>query len=340
MRADDVGVRRWSIRNRLLLGLMVIVALMTVDAWIIIRQQQVMDRTFGRLQGAETIERYLLECRRQEKNFLIRGDVGSVSLYESNTQGLLEVVEELRRDVMSSPVAEQLDVLEERIGAYKAAFGQLRRRRAVSAGLPADSTDSENETVAAARACHAVVTKLRSGTIERFQSAQDVTRLVSIASVAVGALLSIGIAGFLTRAIVGPLERLRRLAERISAGDIQDMDVELAGLDMRRFTSQESYDLARVLRSMVTNLRFLVPTERGLMDDYHMTILVLVNKALGSGGWAVIERARRAAGFDSLSEVEPENVECFLSELEREALEEIPEDRVQLLSRVIRELAT
>jgi hypothetical protein len=109
---------------------------------------------------------------------------------------------------------------------------------------------------------------------------------------------------------------------------------------MRRFTSRESYDLARALCCMVMNLRFLVPTERGLMDDYHMTILVLVNKALGSGGWAVVERARRAGGFDSFSEVEPENVDRFLTELEREALEEIPEDRVQLLSRFIRELAT
>lgn len=333
-KADRAG--RWTIRSRLLLGLLAIVVLMTVDAGIIIRQQQAVERTLVQLERASTVERYLLQCRRQEKNYLLRRDAESLELFQANLNALLAVTDELLLDVTDTEVERRLRLLKTRIAEYRVAFERSRAR----APLVAETEDQANDwpTVEAARDCHHVVGQIRDGTILRFHDAKNVTRTVSLVSVVLALVLSVLIAGMLTRSIVGPLERLRRLAERVGSGDIQDMDVELSDLDLGRFRSRECFDLARALQCMVTNMRFLVSTERGLMDEYHMTILVLVNKALGACRWAVVERARRAAGFDSFSEVDPSNVDRFLAELEKEAATLASEERVQLLIRAVREL--
>jgi hypothetical protein len=130
------------------------------------------------------------------------------------------------------------------------------------------------------------------------------------------------------------------LADKASSGDIQDIDVEFGDLDVKRFGTRESHDLALALRKMVTNLRLLVSTERGLMDHYHMTIMVLIHKAVGPASWSVIERARSAAAFSSFSEINPANVHRFVTALETEVRPLIPDGSVRLLVSAISELRT
>ena len=141
--------------------------------------------------------------------------------------------------------------------------------------------------VSHARACHSEEEVIRKAVLMRFRRACTTTRTVSIVSVAVGLLLSMIVTWLLTRFVAGPLERLRELAEKASVGDIQDMDIAFSDLEMGGCTNREVYDLAHALRRMVTSLRLLVPNEHGLMDSYHMAIIVLSNRAIGPAAWAI-----------------------------------------------------
>ena len=192
--------------------------------------------------------------------------------------------------------------------------------------------------VSHARACHSEEEEIRKAVLMRFRRACTTTRTVSIVSVAVGLLLSMIVTWLLTRFVAGPLERLRELAEKASVGDIQDMDIAFSDLEMGGCANREVYDLAHALRRMVTSLRLLVPTEHGLMDSYHMAIIVLSNRAIGPAAWAMIERARAAAGLSSFAEIDPSNAGRFMTELERQLGDLIPEEKLRLLRKAIIEL--
>ena len=325
------------IRTRLLIGLLAIVCLMVVASAVVIWQQSIMNRAFEFVERLDTVDRFLLECRRQEKNYLLRQDRESEVFHAANFDSLFHSTLDLRAQVSDATLLEHLNLLAQKETEYAEAFRVLKEQMA-GVGTREERERLAGATVARARECHAVVQEVTAAAAARFAAASSTTHRVSVVSVVVAVLFSVLISAVLTRSIVGPLEHLRKLAERVSTGDVQDMDVEFSDLEMKRFDSRETLGLARSLQRMVTNLRLLVSSERGLMDDYHMTIVVLTNKAVGPGGWAVVERARSAAEFGSFADVSPSNVDRFLTELEREVAEQIPGEKVRMLVDAIREL--
>ncbi len=328
---------RMRMRTKLLLGFLSIVTLMTAAVGITIWQQSIIQECFALLERTDNVERFLLECRRQEKNFLLRMDQSSLGLFQANFDSLLHSTVDLRKDTVNPEIAAKLPLLTDRIIEYGEVFEDVRSAWPTGIGDEAQAS-LEGKMVIHARGCHEIVSQIRGISISTFYDAQRVTQNVSVVSIALGLLLSIVIAGILTRHIAGPLDYLRNLAERVSTGDIQDMDVEFTELETKRFNTRESFALARSLQRMVTSIRLLVSSERGLMDDYHMTIVVLVNKAVGPGGWSLIESARSAAGFGSFADVNPSNVETFLIELGKRAIMIIPKERVDLLADAVRTL--
>ena len=333
---SDREVRRLRIRTSLLLGFLAIVVLMSAVTWVVLGQCRVVRRSFDLLGRIDTVEQALLECRRQEKNFLLRHDQASLDAHATAFDTLLSGMGFLDAGVRRGGIGAKIAVLEGAVVDYRTAFLGLE---------PSRFDDSEHDAeraktvmVSKARECHALVAEIKGTITSRLESAEAMTRVVSILSIVIGILLSILVAGFLTGRVVGPLESLRKLASRVSSGDIQDVDVEFRDMEMKIFRNRETYDLARSLQLMVTSLRLLVSSERGLMDDYHMTILVLVNKAVGPGGWAVIERARAEAGFGSFADVQPGNVQRFLAELSGQLGGVIPVERADRLKTAIEEL--
>jgi methyl-accepting chemotaxis protein len=329
--------RRLRIRTKLLLGLIAIGALVVSTAAVVISRQSIVRRSFEIHDRMLTIERFLLECRRQEKNFFLREDDASAPLFEESLRSLLSETAALRADSLEPAVAAGLADLEVAAAAYAESF----RTTSGPAWFRADGQERErleNATVEAARRCHAVMDQLLGHATETLHAAVRTTQRVSLLTVMAGFGLALLVCWWLTRAIARPLEQLRSLAERVSSGDIRDMQVEFGDLEVDRLSTRESYDLARALQKMVTNLRLLVATERGLMDNYHMTIVVLVSRAVGPAAWSVIERSRTAAGFSSFSEVGPDTVDRFAAALEQEVRPLLPEDSVQLLVSAITEL--
>jgi methyl-accepting chemotaxis protein len=328
---------RTRIRSKLLSGLLALFLLLAATTAILHKQQLLMQDSCKVLQRVHTIERFLLECRRQEKNLLLRRQALYIDLFSTNMDSVRQNTSELMNQVSDPSISSDIESLMVNEEAYARYFlDAVENLR-----TPFDRAEHDrlvDLTVERARACHSLIGRIRSVVMLRLNATNEMTRLVSQLSVVVAFLLALLIAVLLTRSIVKPLEYLRSLAEEVSMGDIQDMDVEFAGLDMDRFTSRESFDLAQSFRRMVTSIRMLVPTERGLMDNYHMTIVVLVNRALGPAGWSIIEKARAGAGFGSFAEVGPSKIEQFIDSLKEETATLTSEREFTLLAEAIRNL--
>jgi hypothetical protein len=151
--------RRLRIRTKLLLGLIAIGALVVSTAWVVISQQFVVRRSFEIHDRMATIERQLLECRRQEKNFFLREDRASAEVFAEAFESLGDEVRSLRSGVARPEFAQMLTQLETVVASYGEQFTQT------SVGLWADADEQERDrlmgaTVDAARACHTTVDRV------------------------------------------------------------------------------------------------------------------------------------------------------------------------------------
>jgi HAMP domain-containing protein len=326
----------FRIRTRLLQGFLAIVALMTAAAGVILVEGRAMDRAFvvqDRLCRAE-IE--LLECRRQEKNFILRHDQVSLDAFVAAQRAITDETHALLLEIPNSRLRAELERLHDAVQEYGTVFSRAASGQIAGEGT---SDDLEALVVPLARECHELVHSLRGAATARFRRAAVTTGAVSVAAVLAGLVLSLVVVLLLTRSIVTPLERLRQLAERASTGDLQDIDVAFRCHRFERSCSRECLDLADSVRRMMTSIRLLVPTEQGLMSNFQMAILVLVNRAVGPAGRAVVDRSLHAAGFSSFSEVGPATVEQFLSALSDQVKTSIPRENLELLCQAIRDLA-
>ena len=265
--------RRMKTSTKLLFGLLSIVIIIVAAAASVLLRQAAQNRHAGMLLEVETIERHLLECRRQEKNILLRGNGDSRRLLSANMDSLMTASMDLREVAVDAQLLEELLQLELSESAY---VTDLRELTGIVDPGQVDQTMVDRMTESA-RQCHAAASAIRERLISLLQANHTLTRNWNLASVVLALLLLVGMTAWLTREIVRPLEYLREAAERAVRGDIQDIDIEFSSLDESRFRTEESLDLAASFGRMVTSLRHAVSSEVGLMDIYHMTILVLVN---------------------------------------------------------------
>ena len=67
-----------------------------------------MQRAFGNLAATIDLERYLLECRRHEKNFLLRHDRAYLAVHTANFDSLLQRTEFLLNQRTAADIRRQL----------------------------------------------------------------------------------------------------------------------------------------------------------------------------------------------------------------------------------------
>jgi CHASE3 domain sensor protein len=326
-----------KIRLRLLLGLSCIVLVLIAVAGVIIGQQSYLrHRCFvlGQIAGIESL---MLQCRFAEKEFLLRRETNDATAIYTLLDSLCTRTEWLITQARDPVLTEKLTRLEDAATAYTAVVKVMAARRELQIDRSQDIMllDLAEEH---ASGCHELMGEIRGHAITEMEAVSYRARTVNVVAVLFGLLLSVLIAGVLTRVIVDPIHYLTTLAERVRAGDIQDIDVLFGELKLQRFRDPESRALAESFRKLVSNLRERVVSERGLMDPYHMTIAVMVLRAAGPEGWAVIERARARAGLESFGTVAPANIEQFIEGLREEMAGQLDEERIGLLARALREI--
>ena len=186
-----------NLRVRITIGFLIIVMVMAGVSGIIIWQESNMHRSFHHSSQISEIEKYFLECRRQEKNFIIRHDVQSVHLFISNFDSLNILISEMLLDVSNEQMIERLTLLKGKIQSYNSKFEEITS----SNQIEIDNTNIQSE-VNLARESHVIINDIKVITNREFNKAYAITNNVNIFSILIGLFLSVVIAGFISTKIM------------------------------------------------------------------------------------------------------------------------------------------
>ncbi len=186
-----------NLRARITFGFLIIVFVMACVSGIIIWQESNMHQAFQHSSQISEIEKYFLECRRQEKNFIIRHDSQSAQLFTSNYDSLNMQVSKMLDYDLNEQMVKKLIALQEKIDSYGLKFEEI-----ISSGqIEIDKTEIQSE-VNLARESHALINEIKAITIQDFNKAYAITNNVNIFSILIGLFLSVLIAGFMSTKIM------------------------------------------------------------------------------------------------------------------------------------------
>ena len=186
-----------NLRVRITFGFLIIVFVMACVSGIIIWQESNMHKAFQNSSQISEIEKYFLECRRQEKNFIIRHDFESVQLFTSNSDSLNILVLKMLDHGINEKMTENLNALQENLDNYYLKFEEI-----ISSGqIEIDNTKVQSE-VDLAREIHALINEVKVLSNQEFNNAYAITNNVNIFSILIGLFLSVLIAGFISTKIM------------------------------------------------------------------------------------------------------------------------------------------
>jgi len=186
-----------NLRVRITFGFLIIVFVMACISGIIIWQESNMHKAFQHSSQISEIEKYFLECRRQEKNFFIRHDSQSVMLFTSNSGSLNALVSKMLDNSSNEQMIENLTALQDRLNGYYIKFDEI-----ISLNRIEINNDTMQREVDLAREIHKLINKIKVITTQDFNKAHAVTNNVNIFSILIGLFLSILIAGFISTKIM------------------------------------------------------------------------------------------------------------------------------------------
>lgn len=186
-----------NLRVRITFGFLIIVFVMASVSGIIIWQESNMHKAFQHSSQISEIEKYFLECRRQEKNFIIRLDTESVQLFASNYDSLNVVVSKMLDYDLNDQMMEKLNILQNKLDSYSLKFDTI-----VSSGQIGIDNTLVLDEVDLAREIHTLIKEIKFITIQDFNKGYAVTNNVNIFSVLIGLFLSVLIAGFISTKIM------------------------------------------------------------------------------------------------------------------------------------------
>ena len=186
-----------NLRVRITFGFLIIVFVMACVSGIIIWQESNMHKAFQHSSQISEIEKYFLECRRQEKNFIIRHDSQSVHLFTSNYDSLNVLVSEMLDYGLNEQMIESLTTLQDKLDSYYLKFEDIIN----SNQIEIDNSKMQSE-VNLARESHALINEIKTIATQEFNKAYSITNNVNIFSILIGLFLSVLIAGFISTKIM------------------------------------------------------------------------------------------------------------------------------------------
>lgn len=189
-----------DISRRLRFFFFVVVAIMGTASGVIIWNQYRIEGAFETVQVTAQLENILLECRREEKNFFLRGDPESLDQVRTRMSELNLILGGLRP--LTKAVGEEMEQLQGHQEAYLAAFeAGANERTAVDVESP------DHPLVIAARRCHRSIGDIRAVTISEFERIRSAIHLLNMASLFIGIVLSVILAGVMTDWILESFNR-------------------------------------------------------------------------------------------------------------------------------------
>jgi len=186
-----------NLRVRITCGFLIIVLVMTSVAGIIIWQGSKMQQAFQHSSQINEIEKYFLECRRQEKNFLLRQDEESVKLFSINYAELIDVINETSESNIDEISIEKLNSLKYNLISYNEQFNDIAKLKELVV-----NDNRVKKEVTLARENHLLIEELNVIATNSFDKAHSITVSITIFSIIIGLFLSVVIAGFISTKIM------------------------------------------------------------------------------------------------------------------------------------------
>jgi methyl-accepting chemotaxis protein len=183
------------------MGFLIIVFVMTIVSIIIICQQAKMQTAFEDSILTCELDRYVLECRRQEKNYIFRNDDEALVLHQANYDTLYAMTKNLIDKVSNDKLVNTLLSMQNKLENYKLSFEEVVQYRKDESSQRQFKI-SLQQCIASARECQAVIGDIRNMTKDRFDTALSISSIVNTFSVIVGIFLSVCISGFIADKIM------------------------------------------------------------------------------------------------------------------------------------------
>ncbi len=197
------------IQLKLRVGFLLVVLIMAIASGVILWNQSRMREAFEVSNASIRLEDYLLECRRQEKNYLLRGDQQYVKYFQMSFDSLYAKTTQLIPTIKHKSLSTELTTLSERESSYKTAYDTLIQIYYLQ-DYPKNKRDALlDQMVENARNCHALIANIRSMALAEFDTAKSTSHLINIAALIIGILLSVLIAGIISDKIIQQMEENR-----------------------------------------------------------------------------------------------------------------------------------
>ena len=150
---------------------------------------------------ANRLNKFILECRRQEKNYVIRGDQEYIDKVEENVSDIIDLAKNLKKRFKRASNIEQTDLTISAVLEYKKAFDNFVE-------LTGKQKTEEDIMIESARNVIALAEELREGQKGKMENMITLSNSLMIVLAIVSIILGVILAILITRSIVGPLSKV------------------------------------------------------------------------------------------------------------------------------------
>jgi methyl-accepting chemotaxis protein len=159
------------------------------------------DDKLTKADDANRIVKFVLECRRQEKNFIIRGDRKYADLVNKYMDDIVALAKDMKSRFKKDKNRGQADEIITEAQTYKEAFGEYM-------SMVGKKIEADAKMVAAARTGMKICDEARADQKGKMEGQISTSNIVMLLGTVVAILLGMFLAFFITRSITKPINRI------------------------------------------------------------------------------------------------------------------------------------
>ncbi|MFA6020891.1 MAG: HAMP domain-containing methyl-accepting chemotaxis protein, partial [Rhodospirillales bacterium] len=220
-------LERLKIRSRILVGYGLLLA---ISIGLVVIAMNTLGTVVDRVEKGDDTNRIVkmaLEVRRDEKNFMLRGDEKLIGDVDEGVKKLISQAEELKTRFINQKNRDLMDEIVRSAKAYDEGFKEYAKAFKASGGLDAvknqakDSAQAEAEKkmVAAAREIEKDAAEARQVLKDQMESAMTTGERTLLGALLGGILLGVVLGFLIARSITRPVQLMTDVMQKLSGGD-------------------------------------------------------------------------------------------------------------------------
>ena len=225
----------------------------------------------GKADDANRIIKWVLECRRQEKNFLLRGDKEYAGRVDKHVEEIVLLAEDMKSRFERVQNKDQVEKIVTAANGYKAAFDQM-------AALERLKEEANVKMVEAARATQNIGDEARADQKAKAEAQISNAQTTLFGAGIAAVLLGIVFALFISRTISGGIGRIvgmfKEISDDVANGKLDSRaDVEAVGIDFKAIPTGFNAALDAVIGPLNVSAEYVDRISKGdipekITDEY------------------------------------------------------------------------